>query len=353
MEFIKTKKYIDGDFDSPVDYDLIKNFEKVKINQSLGLVKESENVALLKKYAGMGLKVIPIRRVSEREWSLRKDFPNRVMLEITSRCNFNCRMCPRHNLKRPLMDFDKKLFFKVMDELDEHGVEGVWLYSLGEPILHKNWKEMVEYAGNKDSIGMIWFSTNGFAFNEDAIDFALNSKISYLNFSLHGTNEDVYDFVSPKIHYKRVRENFELLLKKKKELGRGPILHIQMIDQEGTHGNINEFIETFYGTGEIVSINMLDYGYLPNNAYGLHQRSRPPVVKKCNRISRGDCIIASNGDVQPCDNTYNSEILLGNVGRQTVCESWNSEINKKMLELNEKGELYKIEHCSRCPDYDL
>jgi len=77
------------------------------------------------------------------------------------------------------------------------------------------------------------------------------------------------------------------------------------------------------------------------------------LVTKCTRITRGDCFIVSNGDVQPCDACYNSEILLGNVKEKTVYECWNSKVRKKMLELNNKGEMYKIEHCRKCTDSDL
>lgn len=352
MEFIKTSQYLKGNFNQPIVFDNLKKMEKIKVSQKLDLLAEEKNNNLLRNYGEMGLKIIPIRRYSDKDWSQRKDFPNRILLEITSRCNYNCRMCPRQNLKRPKIDMDKNLCFKVLNELDENGVEGVWLFHLGEPIIHPDWKKIVEYAGNKKGIHMLWFSTNGYAFDRDCADYVLKSNITFMNFSLHGTNAETYGYVSPKENYQTVRKNFDYLLRKKKELGKGPIFHIQMIDQEGTRDNINEFLETFYDSGEIVSINTLEYVNLPNNRYGL-KRARPPIVKKCTRLSRGDCFIVSNGDVQPCDAAYNSEILLGNVKDGSVYEIWNSGMRKEMIELNDKEELYKIKHCRKCTDYDL
>jgi len=352
MEFIKTSKYKKGNFSRLIDFDELKKLKKIKVNQKLELLPDVINMNLLDKYAKKGLKIVPISRISNREWSQRKDFPNRVLLEMTSRCNYNCRMCPRHNLTRPKIDFDKDLYFKVLDELDKYGTEGVWLYHLGESILHPEWKEIIEYVGNKKHIGMVWLSTNGYAFNRDCSDFILKSNLTFLNYSLHGTNSKTYSYVSPKKNYPIVRKNLEYLLKKKQKLGTGPIIHIQMIDQAGTHDNINEFLETFYQTGEIVSINTLEYSNLPNNQYGLG-RKRPSIVKQCNRLSRGDCFIVSNGDVQPCDATYNSEILLGNVKEKSVKEIWDSPTRLEMLKLNNRGKLFTIDHCSKCTDYDL
>lgn len=352
MEFIKTNKYLEGNFAKPIDFNELKSLEKIKVNQKLELLPEKENTNLLNSYGQIGFKIIPIRRMSNRDWAKRIDFPNRIVFEMTSRCNASCRMCPRHNLKRPLIDFDKDLYLKVVDELNQHGIEGIWLFHLGEPLLHNDWQEIVHHVTSEKNIEFTWFSTNGMAFNEKAQDFILNSKLSFLNFSLHGTNEEVYSYVSDRKFYKEVRENLEKFLQKKKKLSRGPIVHIQMIDQEGTHSNINEFLETLYPTGEIISINTLEYANLPNNQYGL-KRERPPVVRTCKRISRGDCFIVSNGDVQPCDATYNSEIILGNVKEKSVYEIWNSDVRKSMLNLNNKGELYQIEHCRKCTDYDL
>lgn len=352
MEFIKLEKFVLGNYTKPIKFDELKSLDKIRVNQDISLINDDKNNKLLKKYQEMNLKIVPIQRISKKNWRERKDFPNRILLEITSICNMNCRMCPRHNLKRPSIDMDKDLCFKVIDELDEHGVEGIWLFHLGEPIMHKNWKEIVEYAGKKNNIEYTWFSTNGVAFDEDAIDFILDSNITFLNFSLHGTNKKTFGFVSPEELYDKVRKNFDLLLKKKKENGKGPIMHIQMIDQEGTHSNIDEFLETFYDSGEIVSINTLEYANLPNNQYG-RNRTRPEKVKTCTRISRGDCFIVSNGDIQPCDAAYNSEILLGNVKKDSVYNIWNSDIRKHILSLNNEGRMCEIEHCSKCTDYDL
>jgi len=352
MEFIKTEKYIEGNFNRPIDYDRIKKMEKVEVNQKLEILPGRENLARLKKYAKMGLKIISIRRVSSRDWSQRKDFPNRVLVETTSYCNMTCRMCPRRDLRRSSSHLDKKMFFKVIDELDKYGVEGVWLFRLGEPVLHPDWKKLVNYATSKKNIEMVWFSTNGVAFNEDAIEFILKSKVNFLNYSLHGTNEETFGFVSPKQFYKVVRGHLDFLLKRKKELGKGPIINIKMIDQEGTHQNVNEFLEAFYQTGEMVSISNLEYADLPNNQYGLRQRKRLPM-KKCSRLSKGDCTIISTGDVHPCEDAYNGELLMGNVGSNTLYEIWNSTVRKYLLDLNKRGKIHDLERCRECTDYDF
>ncbi len=351
MEFVATNKYAKGNLNQAIDFDSLKNMDRVRVSQKLELLPGEENLALIKKYAEIGLKVVPIKRCSDKDWSQRKDFPNRVLLETTSRCNYACRMCPTRQLKRPRIDLDKKTCFKVLDELSECGVEGVWLFNLGEPLMHPDWREIVKYAGKKNNLGMIWFSSNGFALNNEYADFILNSKITFMSFSLHSTNAKTYGYVAPEKNYAQVRNNFDYLMNKKKELGHGPIIDIQMVDQKGTHDDINAFLEMFYQTGEIVSVNALEYANLPNNLGG-SKRERPALTK-CNRLSRGDGFVVSTGNLQPCDAVLSHEISLGNVKDNSIYDLWNSKKRLDMIALNDMGELYKSEHCRECTDYDL
>ncbi|MFA5173406.1 MAG: radical SAM protein [Candidatus Paceibacterota bacterium] len=352
MEFITTKKYLRGNFNRVIKYEELKILRAIEVGQDLNLRNDKENLGLLEQYGNEGYKIIPIKRISFNSNALLDDFPKRVMVEMTGRCNLACRMCPRKDMKRPLVNMDKELYKKIINELDEYGIDAFWFFHFGESILHPDWKELVSYAGEKKNLGITWFSTNGVLFGEEEIDFVLNSKITFLNYSLHGTNEEVYSFVSSKENYPNVRKHLEMILWKKKELGKGPIIHIQMIDQEGTHHDIDEFLETFYRTGEILSIISLEYTNLPENRYGL-KRNRSGELKKCNRISRGDCFVDCSGFVKLCDADYDSLRAIGNLRDGTLHEFWNSPARKLVYELNDQGRMFELECCRDCADFDL
>lgn len=352
MEFITIKKYLSGNFDRDINYGELKKLKAIEVDQDLKFLPIINNYFLLERYRTEGYKIIPIRRISKSDYNFRNDFPRRVMVEMTGRCNLTCRMCPRKEMKRPLVDMDKELYKKIIDELDKHGIDAFWFFHFGESILHPNWKELVNYVGGKKRLGITWFSTNGVKFNEEAIDFVLNSGITFLNYSLHGTNEKTYSFVSPKENYSIVRGHLEMILQKKKELRRGPIIHIQMIDQEGTFHNIDEFLETFYRTGEILSVISLEYtGMAENKDYGLKRKR--PLLKKCNRILRGDCFVDCSGFVKLCDADYDSRRAIGNLKDNTLYELWNSPNRKEVYDLNKKGRIFELECCRDCVDFDL
>jgi radical SAM protein with 4Fe4S-binding SPASM domain len=131
-----------------------------------------------------------------------------------------------------------------------------------------------------------------------------------------------------------------------------PFLHCQMIEQETTKHEVDAFIKAHYDKADIVSINMLEYVNLPNNKFGFQQRQRCKLTS-CSRVSRNDCFIFSNGDVTLCDAAFNAEICLGNINEKSLYEIWNGPERKQILELNKKGEMYKIEFCRNCTDYDI
>ena len=336
----------------------LREMEPLLVDQNLDLLDTPENLDRARNLAREGWQVVRIEKRSPQSAYLdRTDFPRRVILELTSKCNFLCRMCPQNGLKRPRMHMDKGVCFKVLDELAGHGIEGLWLYHLGESILHPDFREIVEYMSAKENLGLVWLSTNGQAFSEQHIQTVLNSRIDFLNYSLHALTEEVYKTVAPHGDFDKVRGNLEKFWERKAllkgNLGpQKPYLHLQMIEQETTHGQVNGFIRKYFQKAEIVSVNMLEYVNLPNNSYGQQQRERKPLTN-CRRVDRGDCFIMSNGDVTLCDVAVNAEIKLGNVAQDSLYDIWNGKVRTRLLKLSREGRMAENEFCAKCTDYDI
>ncbi len=355
MEFIDLSRY--RSFKKPIilPFSQLRKMPPLLITQDLRIVNTSENLQYCQELVESNREVVPVRRVPQvPKYLNRIEFPRRILFEMTSRCNYLCRMCPQQNLKRPRMDMSGELYRKVIDEIDHYGVEALYLHHLGESLLHPEFRENVNHISQKKNLGAIWMSTNGQYFNEKNIRCVLNSNIDYVNVSVHAVTEETYRKVVPKGSFKMVQENLEkfFLLKGEEELPLKPFMHCQMIEQEPTKHEIDDFIRKYYKRSEIVSINMLEYVNLPNNSYGLQQRERKPL-KSCLRVSRNDCFICSNGHVTLCDAAYNGELYLGDVNKQSLHEIWNGEERRNILSMNEEGRMHEIEFCLKCTDYDI
>lgn len=355
MEFTDLSRYLKVKNPSLLPFEKLRTMKPLWMTQELALVEEPDNLDYARTLAAEGTVLVPIRkRPPHTAYGDRETFPRRVIFEMTSRCNFLCRMCPQQNLKRPRMDMTGELYRRVIDEIDQHGVEGLWLYHLGESLLHPEFRENIRHISSKNNLGVIWMSTNGQYFTEENIRTVLGSNIDYINFSAHAVTEETYKTVASQGDFKTVQANLEKFyeLKGTNDLPRKPFLHCQMIEQETTKHEVDAFLKHHYKRADIVSINMLEYVNLPNNAFGLAQRKRKPLTS-CLRVSRNDCFICSNGHVTLCDAAYNGEIYLGDVNERPLFEIWNGSERKRILDLNQRGRMAEVEFCRTCTDYDI
>ena len=85
-------------------------------------------------------------------------YPNEINIEPTNKCNMKCKFCARHNLTRANCDMDFTKFCDITDEVKEH-TDAFKFIGIGEPLLHPNIAEMIEYAHSKGIT--TYLTTNG------------------------------------------------------------------------------------------------------------------------------------------------------------------------------------------------
>lgn len=354
MEFVDLSRYLEVPNALIPPFSKLRNMRPVVLTSELQLSQEPENLSYAQHLAAEGTKVVKIRRLPPPvQFADRLTFPRRVQFEMTSECNVLCHMCPRQDFRRPSIPMPKALYKRVLNELNEHGIEHLAIYHIGEALTHPDFEEIVSELRGKKNLGLIWMSTNGQIFDETAIRFVLNSSIDYVNFSAHAVTETTYKKVMPDGDFDLAMDHLNTFYRLKGDkLPSRPFLHCQMIEQETTRHEVDAFIEAHHARADVVSVNMLEYSNMPNNEFGLTQRDRGDL-KSCTRISRNDCFILSNGEVVPCDGAYNGEISYGNVNEKSLFEIWNSPRRFEMVRLNEEKRLNEVPFCCECTDYDI
>lgn len=107
---------------------------------------------------------------------------NDLVLQVTQRCNFNCRYClyaGKEQIERTHFskDMKKSVAFKAVDYLFEHSYDAnnihISFYG-GEPLLNLDLiRRVVDYAKDKFALKKISFSltTNGSLINDECVDF--------------------------------------------------------------------------------------------------------------------------------------------------------------------------------------
>ena len=354
MEFLRMKRFAAADTDYFPEFSELRTMKPVRVSMDLELARDPDNVRYLEELADRSYALVPVQRLPASGVNgHRIDFPARVLLEMTSICNAKCRMCPQMNLKRKLMHMDKEKYKSIVDELDSHGIDGLWIHHFGESTGHPDFKELVNHVSSKKHLGYVWLSTNGIRMDEPMIDFLLMSGISFLNFSLQSISIEGYKRIAPTSPAETILANLQTLIKKKQvEAPKKPYFRLQIIEQQNTRNDIDDFLRIYYDKCDLISVNMLEHTDLAFNkeGSGLRQHSE---TKLCKRLGRSDFIINSDGTTTICDNAYNNQLDIGSIWHNNVHELWNGDRRKEILDMNRDGSLWAVPLCSECMDYDL
>lgn len=335
-------------------YAELRALEPLRTDDFLRLTPGGESEALFNRYVNEGWKVVPVVRRNP-DFVARENFPGRVLLEMTSRCNLECVMCPRRSLTRPSIDMPSDLFRRCVDELDAEGINGIWIFNLGESILHPEFESLVAHVSAKKKLGPVWLSSNGVSLSEKFCRIIINSGITYMNLSVNADSAETYRAISPETEWLRQVANVTRFMELKQQSGsRTPFTRVQIIDQEVARGEIDGFLARYAGKADMLAVNTLEgFAQDVDTTRGDALTRGRGEKKKCNRVERGDMFIFSNGETTFCDTDFNGVFSLGNVKDKGIRTLWNSENRLRILQLNRESRLGEVDLCRDCLDYDL
>lgn len=117
--------------------------------------------------------------------------PQKLYLEVTTRCNLKCSKCVKQieGARVKESDFSSILFDKLIPALSS--VQSLILNGLGEPLLHPQLPEMIRTArGVMDDDATIGFQTNGAMLTESLAAEIAEAGLSTICFSLDSLHED-------------------------------------------------------------------------------------------------------------------------------------------------------------------
>jgi len=324
----------------------------IEVDPDYNIVKNPEAYA-----AGKRLKLKYLE--SSRIKSMKKpndNFPATFLIELTNRCNLNCRMCPRNQLERAEKDMDMKVFERLVDEISKHKIEGIWVYNIGESMLHPQFFEMMEYLKKYPDIKPIWLSTNGTTLIRENAKKLLNSRIDFLNFSLNAMDKKTHQQITRYDNYDMVMENISGFMKMKEEMkARKPFFRVQIIDMPEMHDKIPAFMKEWGPKADIISINKLEkfvgQKEIPTNTDDGATAGFASGI--CKRIDRGIMYIFADSKVGICATDFNCKNCVGDVTNQTIEEVWTGKAYKQLLDdiKNERYDQMKL--CKDCHDRHL
>ena len=110
----------------------------------------------------------------------------KIGLELTSRCNLRCGMCPLPVLRRPYEDMEWSLVEKAEREIHSLGFKLKWLHEMGEPLLYSRIDDAIRLFPEAS------VSTNGLVLTEEIGAKLLDAGLKRLRICVDSIHPEVY-----------------------------------------------------------------------------------------------------------------------------------------------------------------
>lgn len=284
-----------------------------------------------------------------KEYPLNK-IPFIMDIEVTNHCNLECKMCHHQLMRRKKGFMSFELFKKIIDEASEKGVKGIRFIRAGEPFLHPQIFEMIEYTKKKDIL--VHITTNGLLLNKPKIQRIIYSNLDTIIFSFQGLDKEEYELMRDNDQYNLLMNNILLLTKMKKDN-----LHVQVTTTtlDETSEEIEKFKEKWLKIVDSVStwytsLEKVQHLDRVKPLLLRHKRKVRKLLKNkkgCNEVLT-KMSINWNGDVTACCTDFDNQLLVGNLNNQTIEKVWNSERLNKIRNILKNGEFDKLSLCKTC-----
>jgi len=245
-------------------------------------------------------------------------------------------------MNRELGYMDVEVFKKLVDEISTYPIAFLRIIGRGEPSLHPELKQMMEYLKNKQI--KVEFCTNGVLFEKYSMSEILDWNIDLLDISVDGVDKNSYNKIRRNGDYDSLKNNIALFYNTRNSLKKKtPKISIRNVIFPGIGRKlIEEFRNKWLTISDFVIFNRLT-----------------PIcnsVPKFDKISRckGDIFFSAyirwDGRIAKCPHQgiYEDEEYLGDLHKHELQHIWkNKQVQDHRL-LHYNLDFKTINVCMNC-----
>lgn len=290
-------------------------------------------------------------QVTEHQWgSIPKN--SDLRFEISTRCNYNCIICPQDKLtrKKEIMSLDlfKLLFDKVNAETDQYTT--LTFPGMGEPTLDPTLFDKIAYAKAKKPEMEITFITNASLLTVEKWQRLEDLGVDSARVSFYGNDPESYAKImgiTKKDQFEKVRDVLIEIsrIRKRTKL----LLTMNVIDKSY---NIvpDEWIKFWEEKVDLIEV------WAPHNWVDAvkFRKLQDKKMKTCGRPFEGPLQVQVDGTVNMCCFDYDGQLTLGDLKTQSLKEIFSSPLYKKIVECHTTGE-FEGSHliCENCDQRNI
>lgn len=276
--------------------------------------------------------------------------PPYYIIEPTNFCNFSCPICPNRKYAREDKGYMSwELFIKIIEDIREYA-NVIQLYWMGEPLLHKQIFQMIDYC-KENTHAKVMMSTNGSLLSRSVTDRLLATKIDEIIISMDAyDSQEIYSKIRTGGNLSKLNENVEYLLK----VNRDANIVLQFIDMYINKGEKESFVNKWSRYNCIVNVQCIyswanqfpSLNLTSDNTSPVKYKKRVPCEDLWKKVS-----IRWDGTLALCCFDWSSKVEIGNINSTPLLELWNSSQISKLREYHLAGNYVKIPICAECDSW--
>ena len=307
-----------------------------------------------------------------------EEFPLMVVISIIYPCNFGCPMCPYTDSNSDLRKFyhahdgdlmPVRLWEKMADECGQYGA---WMRCTGggEPFLHPQMVEMIEYAKARGA--RVWINTNGSMLgplpaHRAKLERAIRAGVDLIEFSMDAADAATYAKVrpprrgaprDPERWFNEHVDNVRAALELRKQLRTTNRVVVSLIRQDILEGKLEDAVKFWteeVGVDEVITRKFLSWD--DNTTIPLTKALDPHLYKGLPGDRKEPCVwpfermnVDTLGRVALCgqDISFRTAELFPNVNEASLREIWQGERFNWYRRLHLEGRGAEAWPCNGC-----
>lgn len=305
-------------------------------------------------------------------------FPLMVVISIIYPCNFGCPMCPYTDGNSDIRKFYRERNGDLFPQnlwnsiAEDAGKYGAWLRCTGggEPMLHPQMVEMVQYAKARGA--RVWMNTNGSMFgpfpkNRLKLEALIESSIDLIEFSMDAGNANDYAVlrpprgglkIPPEQWWENQVSNVKAALEIRKKLKKTTRIVVSIIRQEAIEDKLSDAVDFWLneiGVDEVITRKFLTWDdntripqgkSLDKHLYAdLPAEKAEPCVWPFERLN-----VDTLGRISLCgqDISFKTADLFPNANDLPIEEIWQGEVFSWYRKMHLEGRGAECFPCRGC-----
>ena len=263
----------------------------------------------------------------------------KVGLELTSKCNLRCGMCPLPVLRRPYEDMEWPLVEKAEREIHGNGLKLKWLHEMGEPLLYPRIDDAIRLFPEAS------VSTNGLVLTEAVGAKLLDANLRRLRICVDSINPRVY----PQL---RTGGDFDKLVELTRQFlvqadGHPIRIEIQKMRSRQTQDETVDDFNKLFDLGRFRNARVIE-----KTCEALDVNEETDLHGKFYGCVQGSfftwVVIFADGRVTHCCYDAHADQVMGDLKTQSLTEILESDRFRLMQEAFQRRDFTNLPRCGEC-----